>query len=95
MPTHIAQRASQRLGGIPVRQAYGMTELSPLSHASPIHAVKYGTVGVPIPNTQVKVADVNSGEALPPEAGGEICVKGPQVSDVDRKSVGLVQMKMH
>jgi acyl-CoA synthetase (AMP-forming)/AMP-acid ligase II len=39
-------------------------------------------VGVPVPNTQMKVVDVVTREALPPNQNGEICVRGPQVKEL-------------
>jgi acyl-CoA synthetase (AMP-forming)/AMP-acid ligase II len=64
-----------------VRQGYGMTETSPVTHSSPADAnkVKFGSVGPPAPNTECKVVDLETGAALEPNKEGEICVRGPQV----------------
>jgi acyl-CoA synthetase (AMP-forming)/AMP-acid ligase II len=64
-----------------VRQGYGMTETSPVTHSSPSDPaqVKFGSVGVCAPNTECKVVDLETGEALGPNKEGEICVRGPQV----------------
>jgi acyl-CoA synthetase (AMP-forming)/AMP-acid ligase II len=62
-----------------VAQGYGMTELSPVSHATTPGGVKPGSVGVTIPNTEVQIIDVATGEPLGPGADGEIWVRGPQV----------------
>jgi acyl-CoA synthetase (AMP-forming)/AMP-acid ligase II len=64
-----------------VRQGYGMTETSPVTHSSPSDPtqVKFGAVGVCAPNTECKVVDMATGEALGPGREGEICVRGPQV----------------
>lgn len=67
--------------GITVRQGYGMTETSPVTHSSPAPPldIKFGSVGVPAPNTECKIIDLESGEPLGPGEKGEVCVRGPQV----------------
>ena len=69
-----------RLGCV-VRQGYGMTETSPVTHSSPAppRELKFGSVGVPAPNTECKIIDLETGETLPPGERGEVCVRGPQV----------------
>jgi acyl-CoA synthetase (AMP-forming)/AMP-acid ligase II len=64
-----------------VRQGYGMTETSPVTHSSPADPsqVKFGSVGVPAPNTECKVVDLETGELLGANKEGEVCVRGPQV----------------
>ena len=59
-----------------------MTELSPVSHANPLHGVsKKGSVGIPLPNTDAKIVDLETGEdiAIGSETTGELWVRGPQV----------------
>ena len=67
--------------GCAVRQGYGMTETSPVTHSSPSkrEAVKLGSVGVAAPNTECKIVDVGTGESLGPRQEGEVCVRGPQI----------------
>ena len=67
--------------GCNVRQGYGMTETSPVTHSSPAPPLeaRFGSVGVPAPNTECKIVDLETGEALPPGQRGEVCVRGPQV----------------
>jgi acyl-CoA synthetase (AMP-forming)/AMP-acid ligase II len=64
-----------------IRQGYGMTETSPVTHSSPAppYEIKFGSVGVPAPNTECKIADLETGEALGPNEKGEVCVRGPQI----------------
>ncbi|HJP94302.1 MAG TPA: 4-coumarate--CoA ligase family protein [Pyrinomonadaceae bacterium] len=67
--------------GCNIRQGYGMTETSPVTHSSPAPPMmsKFGSVGVPAPNTECKVVDLGTGEALGPGQRGEVCVRGPQI----------------
>ena len=67
--------------GCTVRQGYGMTETSPVTHSSPAppRTIKFGSVGVPAPNTECKIIDLENGEPLGPNERGEVCVRGPQV----------------
>jgi 4-coumarate--CoA ligase len=64
--------------GCEVVQGYGMTELSPVSHATPRGWFKPGSVGVAVPNTEVKIADP-MGADLGIDADGEVWIRGPQV----------------
>ena len=73
----LALECGARLG-CAVTQGYGMTELSPVSHATPPGNVKPGSVGVTIPLTETRIVDP-VGEDLGVDADGEVWVKGPQV----------------
>ena len=76
----LTRACMDRLGCV-VRQGYGMTETSPVTHSSPAppRELKFGSVGVPAPNTVCKILDLETGEMLPPGQRGEVCVRGPQV----------------
>jgi acyl-CoA synthetase (AMP-forming)/AMP-acid ligase II len=76
----VAMAASARLG-CRVIQGYGMTEASPVTHATRIRAgkIKVAGVGPLLPNTEGKIVDTASGAELGPNEQGEICVRGPQV----------------
>jgi long-chain acyl-CoA synthetase len=67
--------------GAPVYEGYGQTEAGPVLSFNPVHGpVKPGTVGVPVPLTEIEIVDVATGEqALPVGSCGEIRVRGPQV----------------
>ena len=68
--------------GAPIIEVYGMTEMSPVSHANPWRAkMKPGSVGVPLPDTDCRIVDVETGtrdRGL--RESGEILLKGPQMS---------------
>jgi acyl-CoA synthetase (AMP-forming)/AMP-acid ligase II len=67
--------------GCSVRQGYGMTETCPVTHSSPAPPwpVKFGSVGVPAPNTECKIVDLETGAPLGAGEKGEVCVRGPQI----------------
>lgn len=59
---------------------YGMTETAPLTFGNPTQGTKkLGTVGLPLPNTDVKLVDPESGNKVSLGNPGEICIKGPMV----------------
>jgi long-chain acyl-CoA synthetase len=63
-----------------VMEVYGMTETTPLITANPRHGLKkVGSVGIPMIDTDVKLVDPETGEAVPLGQAGEILVRGPQV----------------
>lgn len=73
----LAETASRRVN-CPVLQAYGMTEISPVSHLTPGFNNRPGSSGVTVPNTQSRIVD-SDGQDLGPDEEGELLVKGPQV----------------
>jgi 4-coumarate--CoA ligase len=74
----LAIECGRRLG-CEVVQGYGMTELSPVSHATPTGGFKPGSVGVTVPNTEVEIVDTVTGAPLGVGDDGEVWVRGPQV----------------
>ena len=65
--------------GCQMLQAYGMTELAPASHVTPLAAPRSGSSGLALPNTQCRIVDAESGNDLPAGERGELWIKGPQV----------------
>ena len=67
--------------GCGIRQGYGMTETSPVTHSSPPHPddMKLGAVGPAAPNTECKLIDPATGAELGANQEGELWVRGPQV----------------
>ena len=56
-----------------------MTELSPVSHATPPGQFKPGSVGVTVPNTEVNIVDPATQASLGLDQDGEVWIRGPQV----------------
>jgi len=75
----VAERWKQ-VTGIPLLEAYGLTETSPAACINPfVPGFEYnGTAGLPIPSTVVTIRDDNA-RVLPLGETGEICISGPQV----------------
>src|SRR5438093_6002859 len=75
----LSQACTQRIG-CAIRQGYGMTETSPVTHSSPADPakMKLGSIGPPAPNTECKLVDPATGAELGPNHEGEVCVRGPQ-----------------
>ncbi|CAG2166689.1 unnamed protein product [Oppiella nova] len=59
------------------RQSYGMTEMTILIAFGHYGRRDYESVGDPTPGNRIKVIDCTTGEVLPPNCNGEICVTGP------------------
>jgi long-chain acyl-CoA synthetase len=75
----VARRAADRLG-VPILQAYGMTEASPLTHMVPLDETGIDNVGIPAPDTACKIVDLDTGQReLAPGEVGEVIIWGPQV----------------
>lgn len=75
------QNKFEELTGCYMIEAYGLTETSPGTHSNPVGGKrKAGSIGLPMPDTDAKVVDIETGEKeLPPGEPGELCIKGPQV----------------
>jgi long-chain acyl-CoA synthetase len=69
----------KRVTGNVLTQAWGLTETSPAVSINPFAPFDFnGSVGLPIPSTDISIRD-DAGEELPSGASGEVCVRGPQV----------------
>lgn len=65
--------------GVPLLQAYGLTETSPAATINPLDMHEFnGAIGLPISSTEVSIRD-DSGKEVPVKQVGEICIRGPQV----------------
>jgi long-chain acyl-CoA synthetase len=65
--------------GCPIVEGYGLSETSPSATCNPVDSTSYsGTIGLPMPGTELKLLD-DDGREVPPGTPGEIAIKGPQV----------------
>jgi len=76
----VAREASNRVG-CKIAQGYGMTEASPVTHLTPTNQGdgKIGSLGLPIPNTEVMIVSPETGQPLGKNENGEIWIRGPQI----------------
>ena len=66
--------------GIPISQAYGLTETSPAVTINPLDKTAFnGSIGLPISSTEISIRN-DAGQDLPQGESGEISVRGPQVT---------------
>lgn len=77
MPKEISGRWTERFGR-PVFEGYGLTECSPFACYNHDFRHKFGSVGTPVENFEIKIMDGDDRE-LPLGKWGEICIKGPGV----------------
>ncbi|MFL5613559.1 MAG: AMP-binding protein [Gemmatimonadaceae bacterium] len=75
------QEEFERRLGVPIIQAYGMTEAASVTHGgiAIVDSGKPGTIGPCVSNVECKVVDPVSGRDLEPHEQGEICVRGRQL----------------
>ena len=65
--------------GCPIVEGYGLSETSPSASCNPVDNIAFsGSIGLPIPNTELKLLD-DDGKEVGPGMPGEIAIKGPQV----------------
>jgi len=79
LPAQVVERFEALTGGRLV-EGYGLTETSPLTHGNPIRGERrVGSIGVPVPETDARIVDLETRDPLPPGGVGELEVRGPQV----------------
>ena len=74
----LGEAVAARLG-CTVAQGYGMTEMSPVSHAIADGEDRAGSSGTLVPNTEARLVDPTTGADAAPGQEGELWVRGPQV----------------
>jgi long-chain acyl-CoA synthetase len=83
LPPEVQKKFMEVISGALV-EGYGLTESSPITHCNPLDrsmkTVKIGSIGLPWPDTDAKIMDMETGEKeLGIDETGEVVVKGPQV----------------
>jgi long-chain acyl-CoA synthetase len=69
----------EKLTNTPLIEGYGLSETSPVLCCNPLDGNhKRGTIGIPMPSTEIGIFD-DDGNQLPQGEAGEICARGPQV----------------
>lgn len=79
LPEPVGQTCAER-NGIIVRQGYGLTETSPLTHANPRSLpIKLSSVGPAVPNTAYRIVGLATQQDVRQGELGEVWIRGPQV----------------
>ncbi|MBW1993578.1 MAG: long-chain fatty acid--CoA ligase [Deltaproteobacteria bacterium] len=81
LPVEIIREFEHKTGAVIV-EGYGLTEAAPVTHINPFGEGKrkVGSIGLPIPDTDCRVVDLDSGTTdIPVGDAGELIIKGPQV----------------
>ncbi len=80
LPLDVINNFQEKTGSIIV-EGFGLTESTPVTHVNPFNGVrKPGSIGVPIPNTDCKIVDLEDNtREMPIGESGELLIRGPQV----------------
>ena len=80
LPVQVQQKF-QELTGAKLVEGYGLSECTPVTHANPIYGEnRIGTIGLPFPDTECRIVDVETGKTeMPMGESGELVLRGPQV----------------
>ncbi len=74
----VEEEFRRRVPSVSIRQGYGLTETAALVSTNPAGRERSGSVGLPVPGTELEIRD-DDGQALPSGELGEICVRSPGV----------------
>jgi long-chain acyl-CoA synthetase len=81
LPMEVVRQFEEKTGAV-IFEGYGLTETSPSITLNPTNMEqrKVGSVGLPIPNTDIRIVDLETGrQELPDREDGEIAACGPQI----------------
>ncbi len=80
LPVEVIEQFDRITGGA-LNEGYGLSEASPVTHSTPyLMPYKPGSIGLPVPDTLVKIVDLEAGEReIAVGEEGELCISGPQV----------------
>jgi long-chain acyl-CoA synthetase len=78
LAAEVAEQFVRRVPSVSIRQGYGLTETAALISSSPIGRERAGSVGLPVPGTEVRIVD-EEGAEVPQGEVGEICARSPGV----------------
>ncbi len=81
LPPEVCKQFEEKTGAV-IFEGYGLSETAPVATSNPTNKIqrKIGTIGFPVPGTDIKIVDLEAGtRELPRGEDGEIAICGPQV----------------
>ena len=78
LAAEVAEQFTRRVPSVSIRQGYGLTETAALISTNPVGHEKPGSVGLPVPGTEIRILD-EEGREMPRGEVGEICARSPGV----------------
>jgi len=79
LPPAVKRAFDELVGREVLIEGYGLTEASPLTHANPLTRTRLGSIGVPLPDTDARIVDLETRQECPRGKAGELLIRGPQV----------------
>jgi long-chain acyl-CoA synthetase len=79
LPPSVKQAFDTLVGREVLVEGYGLTETSPLTHANPLARAKAGSIGLPLPDTDARIVELETGADVGVGQPGELLIRGPQV----------------
>jgi long-chain acyl-CoA synthetase len=74
------KRGFEKLSGCSLVEGYGLSETSPVATLNPLDSVREGSIGLPLPGTDITIRSLDDpAKEMPCGEPGEICIAGPQV----------------
>ncbi|EFL87478.1 AMP-binding protein [Ahrensia sp. R2A130] len=68
----------EKMSGKPVLEGYGLTESSPVITFNPLGKTRAGSIGIPVPSTELRCLN-EEGKEVPQGEAGELAARGPQI----------------
>lgn len=79
LPVQVLHRFEELTGAV-MSEGYGLSESSPVTHSSLRNRRKVGSIGIPAPETEVKIVAIDDpSREMPDGESGELAIRGPQV----------------
>src|SRR5207248_4093587 len=76
LPPSVKAQFDALVGREVLVEGYGLTETSPLTHANPIDRAKPGSIGIPLPDTDARIVDLETGLDVAPGERGVLLIRG-------------------
>lgn len=81
LPVKVKKRFEELTAG-KLCEGYGLSEAPTATHCNPVNGLnKPGSIGLPLPDVECRIEDLETGETLPPGEVGELCIRGPQLME--------------